>query len=381
MLFKANNLLTFVTALAPWTGHAMDRSTTNVSFSPAIMISDMHDAALQPRTNIGNGIELRIYPLGDSITNGYLSSDDNGYRIGLQRNLAGSHVNFVGSKTSGTMEDVERWLERLHGMFTSSSTATPSEWLLNTIPGTSVDAFQKFIRTLPDGGGGEQIVYDGIDTQGYVAKLTLEEAKVVNRLPIVDQIVSNGPIELHQSSMAMNETLKQLQRRLTAPQIFKEDESDRYKKILSLSKYKDIQSLDDNDHRWDYTFEGTAGVDMGFDLTHPISVHLPSDLAYQPHWLDLFTEFTGVSVETAIFAGTNLAAPNGKSHGTALTTLVAGKSRGVSKRATLVLVKISDVLEDKWAVIYRAWMWANSEVLAKGRSKKAVFRAALVYKT
>lgn len=65
----------------------------------------MHDAALQRRTNVGNGIELRIYPLGDSITNGYLSSDDNGYRIGLQRNLAGSNVNFVGSKTSGTMED------------------------------------------------------------------------------------------------------------------------------------------------------------------------------------------------------------------------------------------------------------------------------------
>ncbi|KAL8959474.1 MAG: hypothetical protein Q9193_003670 [Seirophora villosa] len=62
-------------------------------------------AALSTRSNVGNGVELRIFTLGDSITNGYKSSDDNGYRIGLQRSLAGSKVLFVGSKTGGTMEN------------------------------------------------------------------------------------------------------------------------------------------------------------------------------------------------------------------------------------------------------------------------------------
>ena len=58
-----------------------------------------------PRANIGNEFELRIYPLGDSITSGIGSSGNNGYRIGLQRNLAGSKLLFVGSKSGGTMSN------------------------------------------------------------------------------------------------------------------------------------------------------------------------------------------------------------------------------------------------------------------------------------
>ena len=60
---------------------------------------------LTRRTNIGNGVELRIFPLGDSITNGFQSSDNNGYRGPLQQDLAGSKVLFVGSKQGGTMDD------------------------------------------------------------------------------------------------------------------------------------------------------------------------------------------------------------------------------------------------------------------------------------
>ncbi|KAI4198895.1 MAG: hypothetical protein LQ350_004960 [Teloschistes chrysophthalmus] len=227
---------------------------------------------------------------------------------------------------------------------TPSSTKTPSEWLLNTIPGTSVDAFQKFIKTLPDGGAGEQIVYDAINTQGYVAKMTLEEAKVVNRLPIVDKVVSNEPMKSNKLLVPTNETTKQLQRRFTAPRIAVEDPSP----------------------RWDYSYEATNGegafvyvFDFGFDLTHP--------------------EFTGLSVETAIFAGTTLPASDGDSHGTAVAALVAGRSRGVSKRSNLVLVKVSDNESEKWSVLYRAWMWANQDVAAKGRSGKAVFLFAITF--
>ncbi|KAL8637044.1 MAG: hypothetical protein Q9228_005642, partial [Teloschistes exilis] len=103
MLCKTTLSLGFVSAWALWMGYAIAESAHNTSSSPAM--SDMQNAVLYPRTSIGNGIELRIYPLGDSITNDYLSSDDNGSRIGLQRNLAGSNLNFVGSKTSGTMQD------------------------------------------------------------------------------------------------------------------------------------------------------------------------------------------------------------------------------------------------------------------------------------
>lgn len=61
--------------------------------------------SISPRANIGNGVQLRIYPLGDSITSGTESTGSNGYRIGLQRNLAGSKLLFVGSKSGGTMSN------------------------------------------------------------------------------------------------------------------------------------------------------------------------------------------------------------------------------------------------------------------------------------
>ncbi|KAL8846305.1 MAG: hypothetical protein Q9221_008603 [Calogaya cf. arnoldii] len=61
------------------------------------------------RTEVAAGIELRILPLGDSITNGYQTSDDgnqnNGYRLQLQKNLVGSNIDFVGSVRSGSMTD------------------------------------------------------------------------------------------------------------------------------------------------------------------------------------------------------------------------------------------------------------------------------------
>lgn len=38
---------------------------------------------------IKDGVELRILPVGDSVTVGYLSTDGNGYRLKLQENLSG----------------------------------------------------------------------------------------------------------------------------------------------------------------------------------------------------------------------------------------------------------------------------------------------------
>ena len=46
---------------------------------------------------------LRVLPLGDSITFGYLSPDGNGYRLQLQKDLAGSNLTFIGSVQSGNM--------------------------------------------------------------------------------------------------------------------------------------------------------------------------------------------------------------------------------------------------------------------------------------
>jgi len=62
---------------------------------------------------LGNGIPLRIMPLGASITWGQASTDGNGYRQALRQLLlaAGNPVNMVGSRHGGTMPDngVEGW--------------------------------------------------------------------------------------------------------------------------------------------------------------------------------------------------------------------------------------------------------------------------------
>lgn len=140
-----------------------------------------------------------------------------------------------------------------------------------------------FIQTLPDRSRGQQILYEEVDLLFYVAKMTRVEARVVNRLPIVDQLIPNGRIQVYPHSMATTETSKQLQRRLVPVQIIREDPSERYMKILSLPKDKDIRSLADNDHTFDYMLEGTSGegsfvyvFDYGFNLSHPVSDDLPA---------------------------------------------------------------------------------------------------------
>ena len=58
-----------------------------------------------PGANIDNGVQLRIYPLGDCISSGTETTVSTGYRIGLQRNLADSKLHFVGPKSGSTMSN------------------------------------------------------------------------------------------------------------------------------------------------------------------------------------------------------------------------------------------------------------------------------------
>ncbi|KAL8865868.1 MAG: hypothetical protein Q9174_006648, partial [Haloplaca sp. 1 TL-2023] len=60
---------------------------------------------LRRRQAIGNGVDLRILPLGDSITFGMGSSDGNGYRLLLSNLISkdGNRLNYIGSVKSGSM--------------------------------------------------------------------------------------------------------------------------------------------------------------------------------------------------------------------------------------------------------------------------------------
>ena len=64
---------------------------------------------LEARATIGQavlgGVDLRILPLGDSITWGYASPDGNGYRLKLSDDTRANDLVFAGTLQSGTMRD------------------------------------------------------------------------------------------------------------------------------------------------------------------------------------------------------------------------------------------------------------------------------------
>ncbi|KAH6892569.1 carbohydrate esterase family 3 protein [Thelonectria olida] len=64
---------------------------------------------VSPGTPVKPGTELRILPLGDSITQGWLSDEDggdgNGYRLQLRQDLSEDEVVFAGTEVRGSMYD------------------------------------------------------------------------------------------------------------------------------------------------------------------------------------------------------------------------------------------------------------------------------------
>ncbi|KAI1468018.1 carbohydrate esterase family 3 protein [Daldinia caldariorum] len=88
-------------------GLALPRAPT----SNSTLSRDATSARVQ---GLGNGVPLRIMPLGASITYGFGSSDKNGYRKTLRDRIVeanGNKVNMVGDNPSGSMRDndTEGW--------------------------------------------------------------------------------------------------------------------------------------------------------------------------------------------------------------------------------------------------------------------------------
>ncbi|KAE8452063.1 hypothetical protein EG329_002229 [Mollisiaceae sp. DMI_Dod_QoI] len=65
------------------------------------------ETSLSGISTINNNVPLRILPLGNSITWGYLSTDGNGYRLDLLNQLTanGTTVQYIGLQRSGNMTD------------------------------------------------------------------------------------------------------------------------------------------------------------------------------------------------------------------------------------------------------------------------------------
>ncbi|KAJ7596102.1 lipolytic enzyme [Mycena floridula] len=86
----------------PGTATTTVASTTTVSSTTTIASTTTSDSNPTSTT----GLNIRLLPLGDSITFGLQSSTGNGYRAALHTLLEpGNTVNFIGSLKSGTMAD------------------------------------------------------------------------------------------------------------------------------------------------------------------------------------------------------------------------------------------------------------------------------------
>ncbi|EGX89576.1 lipolytic protein G-D-S-L family [Cordyceps militaris CM01] len=92
-----------------WAGMAAVLPTSLALPAPAPDTSIvLHFKGTPAGNQIENGRELRILPVGDSITVGYGSDeggDGDGYRRKLRDDLSGNKVIFAGTETTGTMED------------------------------------------------------------------------------------------------------------------------------------------------------------------------------------------------------------------------------------------------------------------------------------
>ncbi|KAL8964454.1 MAG: hypothetical protein Q9197_006920, partial [Variospora fuerteventurae] len=265
---------------------------------------------------------------------------------------------------------------------TTTSTATPTSWIFNTVPGTSIAAFKSFIQTLPDRGVGEQIIFGRDISHAYVGTWTLNEARIIAQDPIVDMMSSNermvGNLQGFQSNDTAAVSESMLSRRAPNLRIAYENprETQRYQKMISYPKNRRFSDLSDADPIWAYASEVSGGAgswiysfDNGFDFEH--------------------REYAGADIEEYVAPGlVNLAgqidnsiSDDSKGHGTAMGAIVIGLFGGVAKGAGLVGVKISsDTQNPDPRDVIAAWKWAVEDVKSKPeRIGRAVFNLPFVF--
>lgn len=162
------------------------------------------------------------------------------------------------------------------------------------MPGTTIKAFQEFIKTLPDKGSGLQGHYEWPKRmQTYLGRMTREEAELVNLNPIVEGIGPNRikRISYGRSNAGSNkQSLSSSKRRANATRLLardeppwvieQRDESELHLRMISCTPEGRLRDLQANmrDDQYDYRFEETLGkgatiyvMDEGFEFEHQVN--------------------------------------------------------------------------------------------------------------
>ncbi|KAJ6622090.1 SGNH hydrolase-type esterase domain-containing protein [Mycena sp. CBHHK59/15] len=98
---------TVCTVLNPWYFQCLPGTATTTTATTVTSTTTTGTTSAPTSTSTSTtGLNIRLLPLGDSITFGLQSSDGNGYRSTLHNLLqTGNTVDFIGSLKSGTMAD------------------------------------------------------------------------------------------------------------------------------------------------------------------------------------------------------------------------------------------------------------------------------------
>ncbi|KAL8955509.1 MAG: hypothetical protein Q9193_006671, partial [Seirophora villosa] len=258
----------------------------------------------------------------------------------------------------------------------SAPTATPTgsdpeEWLISTCPGTSLKEFQAFIKALPDQGSGRQILFPAIDDQGYVTKMTREEAEIVNNDPIVDFIMSNQPFKIIPNFLNSTAT-DSLHQRDDNGLVIVDDRRDvkRYQQMLCFPPGKPITELPAPDDYF-YAHERSDGegtfvyiFDEGFRFSHEQFSGQRTESILMPTIDNNGNPRANTMSDDSQYPG----------HGTPMAAIVNGRTHGVAKKATVVGVKVGGGNQvASPSELYEGWKFAVNDVVFKGRTRKTVF--------
>lgn len=186
-----------------------------------------------------------------------------------------------------TPEDTPTKTASASASATSSGSAEPTEWVVQSKEGTSVEAFEKFIDSLPDRGKGRRSIYPTLSSQSYTALMTMAERAEARKNPIVAGIFPNGEGQFYDNSFLVSKLIDKPPQRDTnhtsadhlivsrAIDLAEQDDPPAHLKLISTSRNENFLSQPADAK---YIREDTDGdgqfvyiIDSGIDPTHIVS--------------------------------------------------------------------------------------------------------------
>lgn len=231
-------------------------------------------------------------------------------------------------QTSEQNFDEDAWCE-------PSGSEGPVRYMIETESGTELETFESFIKTLPDGGKGYQMV--GGDSQTYITTLTYEEAKEIAKEHFVSYaILADAPLETFEMIGGADTGQQDFDTRLTTEQHLRilssprpprpgepARESPNYNYDPALGRGQTVYILDKGFNIYHSEFRGSGRTWTTYVVPNPITLASVPDRHLWAEGDDL-NDYDG--------------------HGTMVASVAIGKNYGVASNANFVLVKFQQVI-------------------------------------